>query len=320
MNSDILSVAKSTIRAEAESVSGLLAFVNDELENIVRKIFEGKGRLVVSGIGKSALVAQKIVASLNSTGTPSIFLHAADALHGDLGMVQPADIVMIVSKSGESPEIKVLAQLIKNFGNPIIALCGNENSNLVRYADYFLNSTVPEEACPNNLAPTSSTTAQMVMGDVLTVCLMHLRGFTTQDFARYHPGGALGKRLYLRVEDLYILNERPEVKLDSPINEVIVEITKKRLGAAVVTDDQGKVAGIITDGDLRRMLEKGQYSQHLFAKDIMSGFPKTIHPSELAVHALQLMKVNNITQLVVEDETGYKGIIHLHDLIKEGII
>ncbi|MCO6497440.1 MAG: KpsF/GutQ family sugar-phosphate isomerase [Chitinophagaceae bacterium] len=320
MNSDIITVARAAIVAEAESVHGLLDYVNDEFENIVRLVYECKGRIVISGIGKSALIAQKIVASLNSTGTPAIFLHAADALHGDLGMVQPDDIVIIISKSGESPEIKVLAQLIRSFGNKMIALCGNENSTLVRFADYFLNSTVSEEACPNNLAPTSSTTAQMVMGDALTVCLMKLRGFDTRDFARYHPGGALGKRLYLRVADLYIQNERPEVKEDSLIKDVIVEITKKRLGATVVTDKEGKIAGIITDGDLRRMLEKDIYDEKITAKDIMSGTPKTIHPSELAVNAFQMMRSHNITQLVVADESGYKGIIHLHDLVKEGII
>ncbi|MCZ2395466.1 MAG: KpsF/GutQ family sugar-phosphate isomerase [Chitinophagales bacterium] len=320
MDADIISVAKAAIVAEAESVQGLLDYVNSDFENIVGLVFKCKGRIVISGIGKSALIAQKIVASMNSTGTPAIFLHAADALHGDLGMVQPDDVVMIISKSGESPEIKVLAQLIRNFGNKIIALCGNENSTLVRFADYFLNSTVSEEACPNNLAPTSSTTAQMVMGDALTVCLMKLRGFDTKDFARYHPGGALGKRLYLRVADLYIQNERPEVKTDSTIKEVIVEMTRKRLGATVVTDAQGHVAGIITDGDLRRMLEKDMYDTHIAAKDIMSSNPKTINPSELAVNALQLMRGYNITQLVVADETGYKGIIHLHDLVREGII
>ncbi|HRN72522.1 MAG TPA: KpsF/GutQ family sugar-phosphate isomerase [Ginsengibacter sp.] len=320
MNADIISVAKAAIVAEAESVQGLLDYVNSDFENIVGLVFKCKGRIVISGIGKSALIAQKIVASMNSTGTPAIFLHAADALHGDLGMVQPDDVVMIISKSGESPEIKVLAQLIRNFGNKIIALCGNENSTLVRFADYFLNSTVSEEACPNNLAPTSSTTAQMVMGDALTVCLMKLRGFDTKDFARYHPGGALGKRLYLRVADLYIQNERPEVKTDSTIKEVIVEMTQKRLGATVVTDAQGHVAGIITDGDLRRMLEKDMYDTHITAKDIMSSNPKTINPSELAVNALQLMRGYNITQLVVDDEAGYKGIIHLHDLVREGII
>ncbi|MCW5914705.1 MAG: KpsF/GutQ family sugar-phosphate isomerase [Chitinophagaceae bacterium] len=320
MDADIISVAKAAIVAEAESVQGLLDYVNSDFENIVGLVFKCKGRIVISGIGKSALIAQKIVASMNSTGTPAIFLHAADALHGDLGMVQPDDVVMIISKSGESPEIKVLAQLIRNFGNKIIALCGNENSTLVRFADYFLNSTVSEEACPNNLAPTSSTTAQMVMGDALTVCLMKLRGFDTKDFARYHPGGALGKRLYLRVADLYIQNEKPEVKTDSTIKEVIVEMTRKRLGATVVTDAQGHVAGIITDGDLRRMLEKDMYDTHIAAKDIMSSNPKTINPSELAVNALQLMRGYNITQLVVADETGYKGIIHLHDLVREGII
>lgn len=320
MSSNILSIARDTIEAEAQSVSGLLKYINEDFVKVVELIFHSNGRLVISGIGKSALIAQKIVASLNSTGTPSIFLHAADALHGDLGMVQPEDIVMIISKSGESPEIKVLAQLIKNFNNTIIALCGNDQSTLVRCADYFLNTTVPVEACPNNLAPTSSTTAQMVMGDALAVCLMNLKGFNSEDFARFHPGGTLGKRLYLRVSDLFVQNEKPEVKPDSNLRAVIIEMTKRRLGAAVVTDEDGQVQGIITDGDLRRMLEKNLYNENLTAKEIMSIFPKTIEPSELAVNALSVMRSNNITQLVVADNTGYKGIIHLHDLVKEGIL
>lgn len=320
MYSPIKETARQTIEAEGRSVLKLLDFVNDEFEKIVQLIYQCQGRLVISGIGKSALIAQKIVASLNSTGTPSIFLHAADALHGDLGMVQQHDIVMIVSKSGESPEIKALAQLINNFKNPLIALCGNKASSLAKYADYFLDATVSEEACPNNLAPTSSTTAQMVMGDAITVCLMMMRGFKAEDFARFHPGGTLGKKLYLRVADLYIHNAKPEVRTNSPIRDVIIEITKRRLGATVVTDEQGSIIGIITDGDIRRMLEKNLYGEGLLAKDIMSTSPKTISPDAMAVEALNVMRSNNITQLIVADSEGYHGIVHLHDLLKEGLI
>lgn len=320
MNRGIIETARSTIEAEGRSVLGLLDFVDDQFEMVVKLIYQNHGRLVISGIGKSALIAQKIVASLNSTGTASIFLHAADALHGDLGMVQQEDVVMIVSKSGESPEIKALAQLIKNFKNPLIALCGNSNATLLRYSDYFLNTTVSEEACPNNLAPTSSTTAQMVMGDALAVCLMELRGFKAEDFAKFHPGGTLGKKLYLRVADLYVQNEKPEVKAGSSIRDVIIEITKKRLGAAVVTNEKNMIIGIITDGDIRRMLEKDLYGNNLQAKDIMSPSPKTVEPDAMAVEALNVMRTNNITQLVVADENGYQGIVHLHDLLKEGLI
>lgn len=320
MNEDILSLARRTIELEADSVRGLIHYINEDFEKVALHLFHSRGRLVVSGIGKSGLIAQKIVASLNSTGTPSLYLHAADAIHGDLGMVQSDDSVMIISKSGESPEIKILAQLIKNFRNTIIALCGNEKSTLVRLADYFLNTTVSEEACPNNLAPTSSTTAQMVMGDALAVCLMELRGFKSEDFARFHPGGTLGKKLYLRVADLYAQNEKPEVKPESPLKEVIIEMTRRRLGAAVVTDESNNVVGIITDGDLRRMLEKNLYNENTTAREIMSRAPKVIGANELAVNALHHMRSNNITQLVVVDENGYKGILHLHDLIKEGII
>ncbi len=320
MDRGIIETARQTIEAEGRSVLGLLDFVDEQFEKVVTLVYHNRGRLVISGIGKSALIAQKIVASLNSTGTPSIFLHAADALHGDLGMVQQEDVVMIVSKSGESPEIKALAQLIRNFKNPLIALCGNSNSTLVRYSNYFLNSTVPEEACPNNLAPTSSTTAQMVMGDALAVCLMALRGFKAEDFARFHPGGTLGKKLYLRVSDLFVQNEKPEVKTNSPVRDVIIEITKKRLGAAVVTDEMKQVKGIITDGDIRRMLEKDIYGKDLLAKDIMSTSPKTIEPDAMAVEALDVMRSNNITQLVVADNNGYQGIVHLHDLLKEGLV
>ncbi|HEY8658854.1 MAG TPA: KpsF/GutQ family sugar-phosphate isomerase, partial [Hanamia sp.] len=272
------------------------------------------------GIGKSAIVAQKIVASLNSTGTPSLFLHAADAIHGDIGMVQQNDIVMVISKSGDSPEIKVLVPLIKNFKNPLIALCGNMQSYLVKSADLVLNTTVSEEACPNNLAPTSSTTAQIVMGDALTVCLMNKRGFSSEDFAKFHPGGTLGKKLYLHVKDLYINNEKPLVHAESSLKDVIIEITKKRLGVTAVLDHEENLLGIITDGDLRRMLEKDLYHAGVKAKDIMTIDPKTINSDELAVSALDLMRKKNITQLIVIQNKRYAGIIHLHDLVREGII
>lgn len=317
---NIISTGKQTIIAESYSVAALLNNINEDFEKAVLQIFESKGRLVISGIGKSAIIAQKIVASLNSTGTPSLFLHAADAIHGDIGMVLPEDIVMILSKSGDSPEIKVLVPLIKNFRNPLIAICGNMQSYLAKCADIVLNTTVEEEASPYNLAPTSSTTAQLVMGDAICVCLMELRGFNPEDFAKFHPGGTLGKRLYLRVGELSINNEKPSVKTGNLLKEVIIEITKKRLGVTVVLDDADKIAGIITDGDLRRMLEKDLYHAEAKAKDIMTSNPKTIDSKSLAVHALDIMRNNNITQLVVTENNRYLGIIHLHDLIKEGII
>jgi arabinose-5-phosphate isomerase len=317
---NIISTGKQTIIAESHSVAALLNNINEDFEKAVLQIFESKGRLVISGIGKSAIIAQKIVASLNSTGTPSLFLHAADAIHGDIGMVLPEDIVMILSKSGDSPEIKVLVPLIKNFRNPLIAICGNMQSYLAKCADIVLNTTVEEEASPYNLAPTSSTTAQLVMGDAICVCLMELRGFNPEDFAKFHPGGTLGKRLYLRVGELSINNEKPSVKTGNLLKEVIIEITKKRLGVTVVLDDADKIAGIITDGDLRRMLEKDLYHAEVKAKDIMTSNPKTIDSKSLAVHALDIMRNNNITQLVVTENHRYLGIIHLHDLIKEGII
>lgn len=320
MEKNILEIAKRTITLEAKAISNLAHSVNADFIKAVKLIYEGKGRLVISGIGKSAIVAQKIVASLNSTGTPSLFLHAADAIHGDIGMVQQDDIVMIISKSGDSPEIKVLIPLIKNFKNPLIAMCGNMQSYLARWADITLDATVSEEACPNNLAPTSSTTAQMVMGDALTVCLMKIRGFGVEDFAKFHPGGTLGKKLYLRVSDLYPNNEKPLVHVDNLLKEVIIEITRKRLGVAVVLDGNEKLMGIITDGDLRRMLEKDLYHAGVKARDIMTVDPKTIESTELAVNALDLMRKNNITQLVVMDHNNYVGIIHLHDLVREGII
>lgn len=320
MEPDVINIAKRTIEQEASSISNLVNFIDEDFEKAVLLIHKSSGRLVISGIGKSAIIAQKIVSSLNSTGTPSLFLHAADAIHGDIGMVQQNDVVMILSKSGDSPEIKVLVPLIKNFKNPLIAVCGNMESYLARSADITLNTTVSEEACPNNLAPTSSTTAQIVMGDALTVCLMNLNGFSADDFARFHPGGTLGKKLYLRVSDLSVHNEKPAVVAESLLKEVIIEITEKRLGVTVVLGENNHLLGIITDGDLRRMLEKDLYHAGVRAKDIMTVSPKTIDKSELAVNALDLMRKNNITQLIVLDNKQYAGIIHLHDLVREGII
>ena len=321
MNTEkIIDVALRTIELEARSVSGLKAFVDAGFVKAVEQVAGAKGRLIVSGIGKSAVVAQKIVATLNSTGTPSIFMHAADAIHGDLGMIQPDDMVLVISKSGDSPEIKVLAPLVKNFGNTLIGMVGNMQSFLAQHSDIVLNTTVEQEACPNNLAPTSSTTAQMVMGDALAVCLMELKGFDTNDFAKFHPGGTLGKKLYLRVEELSAQNAKPKVLPGATIKEVIVEMTHKRLGAAVVVNATENILGIITDGDLRRMLEKTETFEKLSAKDIMSSNPKTIASDVLAVNALDEMRKHNISQLVVEENGKYAGIIHLHDLIKEGII
>lgn len=320
MKASIIQTAISTIELEASSVKGLVQFIDASFERAVEVIYQSKGRLVVSGIGKSAIVAQKVVATFNSTGTPSLFMHAADAIHGDLGMIQKDDVVMIISKSGESPEIKVLVPLIKNFGNKLIAIVGNIESFLAVQSDIVLNTTVSKEACPNNLAPTSSTTVQMVMGDALAVALMELAGFSGQDFAKYHPGGNLGKRMYLRVENLYSNNEKPKVLPTASLKQVIVEITEKRLGVTAVVDKENKVTGIITDGDLRRMLEKSSNIEGIQAKDILSLNPKTIQPDVLAVQALELMRKNDISQLIVEEMGTYLGILHLHDLIREGII
>ena len=320
MEKTIINTAIQTIESETKAVSGLRAYINKDFEKAISLIHACKGRLVISGIGKSAIVAQKIVSSLNSTGTPSLFLHSADAIHGDIGMVQKEDIVMIVSKSGESPEIKVLVPLIKNFKNTLIGMCGNMQSYLAKSADIAINTTVTSEASDYNPAPTSSTTAQMVMGDAITVCLMETKGFGTSDFAKFHPGGALGKRLYLHVSDLAMNNEKPVVYADSPLKDVIIEITKKRLGVTVVVNSDNKVLGIITDGDLRRMLEKNIPLESIKAADIMSTSPKTIDSNELAVNALDLLRRNNITQLIVSTNKKYSGIIHLHDLVREGII
>ena len=309
-----------TIKLEAAAIEGLEQFVDDDFEQTVNLVAHCRGRVVVTGIGKSAVIAQKIVATFNSTGTPALFMHAADAIHGDLGMITPDDVVLCISKSGESPEVKVLVPLLKNMGNTLVAMVGKMDSYLAQSAHFVLNTTVSQEACPNNLAPTSSTTAQLVMGDALAVCLIELKGFTAEDFAKFHPGGTLGKKLYLKVGDLSRLHQMPKVLADSSLREVIVEISSKMLGVTGVVNDKGGLEGIITDGDLRRMLEKNMDATGVKAADIMSRNPKTIAHDELAVNALELMREYDITQLLVMKGDQYHGIIHLHDLIREGII
>ncbi len=317
---DIRKQAIETIELQAEAVATLQEYVNAAFIDVVKLVHHSVGRVVITGIGKSAVIAQKMVATLNSTGTPALFMHAADAIHGDLGMVQPDDVVMIISKSGSSPEIKVLVPFIKNFGNPVVAICGNEQSYLATHADYFINTTVAKEACPNNLAPTTSTTAQLVMGDALAVCLLSMKGFSAEDFARFHPGGALGKRLYLRVGELSKQNQSPKVHISAGIKETIYEISSKRLGATAVVDDAGMLMGIVTDGDIRRMLEKHDNTSGLTAKDILTPSPKTIDEQELAVEALELIRNHNISQVVVTNNGKYSGFVHLHDLVREGLI
>jgi arabinose-5-phosphate isomerase len=317
---NIKDTAKRTIRLESAAIGSLEQYINEDFEQTVELIARIKGRVVVTGIGKSAIIAQKIVATLNSTGTPALFMHAADAIHGDLGMVTPDDVVICISKSGESPEIKVLVPLVKNLGNTLVAIVGKMDSYLAQSAHFVLNTTVAQEACPNNLAPTTSTTAQLVMGDALAVCLIELKGFTAEDFAKFHPGGTLGKKLYLKVGDLSKLHQVPAVKLHSSLREVIVEISSKMLGVTGVVDVEGRLQGFITDGDLRRMLEKNMDAAGVKAADIMSRNPKTIQQDELAVNALELMREYDITQLLAMKGDQYHGIIHLHDLIREGII
>jgi arabinose-5-phosphate isomerase len=308
-----------TIAMEAQAIKQLSNLLNEQFEKAILALSACKGRIVLSGIGKSAVIAQKIVATLNSTGSPAIFLHAADAIHGDIGMVQQEDILIIISKSGESPEIKILVPLIKSFGNKLIAVVGNTASYLAKKADFIIDTTVDQEACPNNLAPTTSTTAQLVIGDAIAICLMEQKGFNVADFAKLHPGGALGKKLYLRVSDLFIDNEKPQVEPEQSLKEVIVEMTRKRLGVTAVIDKESRLLGIITDGDLRRMLEKNGL-ELIQAKDIMTSNPKTIGPEEMAVNALDIMRQNEIVHLAVVENKKYLGIIHLHDLVKEGLI
>jgi len=316
---EIKQIAIQTIVEESAAIDGLKNSINDDFVKCVELILNSNGRVVVTGIGKSANIASKIVSTLNSTGTQAMFMHAADAVHGDLGMIREEDIVICLSKSGNSPEIKVLIPLLRLMGTRLVALVGNRDSYLAMQADLILDSSVAREACPNNLAPTSSTTAQLVMGDALAVALLECRGFTASDFARYHPGGSLGKRLYLRVADLYINNEMPVVAPNAGIMEIILEISSKRLGCtAVVAND--KLAGIITDGDLRRMLQGGADVASLKAKDILSAHPLTVTSDALVSDALDMMRSRNITQLLVVDNGKYLGVIHLHDILKEGII
>jgi len=310
--------ALKTIHQEAEAITGLLSYINDPFTQSVEVILRCRGRVIVTGIGKSAIIGQKIVATFNSTGTPAVFMHAADAIHGDLGIIQKEDVVLCLSKSGETPEIRILVPLIKKNGNPLIALVGNPNSYLATQATHWINTFVSQEACPNNLAPTSSTTAQLVMGDALAICLLESRGFTADDFAKFHPGGVLGKTLYLTVADLYVNNPAPKVIFSDNIKQVILEISSKRLGATAVLK-QDKLIGIITDGDLRRMLEKHIELETVTAEDVMSEHPKVIEPETLVIEALNLMRHNNITQLIVVKNDVYLGIIHLHDILKEGI-
>ncbi|PLX08774.1 MAG: D-arabinose 5-phosphate isomerase [Marinilabiliales bacterium] len=317
----IIEAGKKTILAEADAVKKLVNFINYDFAKIVEIIAKSKVRVILTGIGKSANIAMKIVASLNSTGTPAIFMHAADAIHGDLGIVQNDDIVICLSKSGNTPEIKVLIPLIKNNGNTLIALVSDTDSFLAKSADFILSASVDSEACPNNLAPTSSTTAQLAMGDALTVALLEHRGFTSNDFAKFHPGGSLGKKLYLKVDDIILLNETPQVNKEADITQIITEITSKRLGATAVLDENKHVLGIITDGDLRRMLIKyGNNLADLNAEKIMTKDPKTVDYGELAVNALRIIRQNNITQVIITKDEEYIGMVHLHDLMREGIV
>ncbi|WP_311320699.1 KpsF/GutQ family sugar-phosphate isomerase [Capnocytophaga sputigena] len=320
MNSEeIIISAKQTITEEAQAIAKLIDYIDDDFTKSVQYILQSKGRVVITGIGKSAIIANKIVATMNSTGTPAIFMHAADAIHGDLGIIQQDDVVICISKSGNTPEIKVLVPLLKRGNNKLIAITSNKNSVLAQQADSVLYAHVDKEACPNNLAPTTSTTAQLVLGDALAVCLLEMKHFGSSDFAKYHPGGALGKRLYLKVSDIVSHNQKPEVSPDTDIKKVIVEISEKMLGVTAVLNNH-QIVGIVTDGDIRRMLSKTDSIKGLTAKDIMSVNPKTIEVDCLAIDALHLMEKNKITQLLATKQGEYVGIIHLHNLIQEGLI
>lgn len=320
MNSEeIITSAKQTITEEAQAIAKLIDYIDDDFTKSVQYILQSKGRVVITGIGKSAIIANKIVATMNSTGTPAIFMHAANAIHGDLGIIQQDDVVICISKSGNTPEIKVLVPLLKRGNNKLIAITSNKNSVLAQQADSVLYAHVDKEACPNNLAPTTSTTAQLVLGDALAVCLLEMKHFGSSDFAKYHPGGALGKRLYLKVSDIVSHNQKPEVSPDTDIKKVIVEISEKMLGVTAVLNNH-QIVGIVTDGDIRRMLSKTDSIKGLTAKDIMSVNPKTIEVDCLAIDALHLMEKNKITQLLATKQGEYVGIIHLHNLIQEGLI
>jgi arabinose-5-phosphate isomerase len=315
----IIETGVNTLKLEAEAILGLIKNINEDFVHVIQLIVKSRGRVIVSGIGKSAIIAQKIVATFNSTGTPAIYMHAADAVHGDLGMIQKDDIVICISKSGNTPEIKVLTPLLKQYGNVVIGMVGQMESDLAKQADYVLDISVEKEACPHNLAPTTSTAAQLAMGDALAMCLLHARNFNEADFARYHPGGALGKKLYLRVGDLALRNKRPCIAPDASVKDAIVEISQNRLGVVVVVEHDS-VLGIITDGDIRRMLETYSNLENLKAKDIMTTNPKSTEKDVLALYALEIIKQNNITQLLITDQGSYFGIIHLHDLLQEGIL
>ncbi len=317
---NIKNIARDVLLNESRAIENLIGYIDNNFEACVRQIYTAKGRLVITGIGKSAIIANKIVATLNSTGTPSLFMHAADAIHGDLGMIQSEDMVMCVSKSGNTPEIKVLVPLLKRRGSKLVALVSNTNSYLAQQADFTLNATIAEEACPHNLTPTTSTTAHLALGDALAMCLLNLRNFSTRDFAEYHPGGSLGKQLYLKVSDIYPQHQLPAVSANTPLKDVIFEISSKRLGCTAVLEGGNTLLGIITDGDLRRMLEKNEPLNEIKAADIMSRNPRTIQKDEFAVEALHLMQEANITQLVVMNGDNIAGFVHLHDLLKEGIV
>jgi arabinose-5-phosphate isomerase len=320
MSSEIKSIAKNALLIESKAIAGLEKFIDDQFVAAVQTVMQSKGRFIVSGIGKSAIIAQKIVATCNSTGTPAIYLHAADAIHGDSGMIEPEDVVMIISKSGESPEIKILVDLIAHFGNPLIAMVGNLDSYLAKATAFVVNTTVDQEACIHNLAPTSSTTAQMVMGDLMAIAFMELRGFKSNDFAKFHPGGNLGKRLTLTAGAIAKNNTQPSVHPSTSIKEVIIAISKSRMGATVVLDETENIIGMITDGDIRRMLEQHNSIEALKAVDIFHKKPISIASNTLAIEAFDLMKAHDISQLIVADEGQYKGMIHIHDLMKEGIL
>jgi len=315
----ILKAAKETISIEAKAIANLENFIDSEFVEAVEKIYETKGRVIVTGIGKSAVIATKIVATFNSTGTPAVFMHAADAIHGDLGTIQKDDLVICISKSGNSPEIKVLVPYIKDFKNPLIGITANRDSFLGRESDFVINSYVEMEACPNNLAPTTSTTAQMVLGDALAICLLKLKGFSKKDFAKYHPGGSLGKKLYLRVSDISKQNMKPQVSPETSVTDAIIEISEKMLGVTAVIE-RDKIIGIITDGDIRRMLKNSTEFKNLTARDIMSKGPKTIDQDALAVDALEMLEINEISQLLAVENQKYAGVVHIHNLIREGIL
>jgi arabinose-5-phosphate isomerase len=318
-NETILSTAIKVIQNEADAIRSLIELTGKDFIEVVRMIHKSSGNVIITGIGKSANIAQKIVATFNSTGTKAVFMHAADAVHGDLGIIREDDIIIALSKSGETPELKVIVPLLKSRGNKLVAITGNMQSYLAQHSDYVIDATVTMEACPNNLAPTSSTTAQLVLGDALAICVLECRGFTAEDFARFHPGGSLGKKMYLRVNDVYVKNECPKVSPNDDLRQVIVEISAKRLGATAVIENQ-KLIGIITDGDLRRMLMKTTAIETIKARDIMTPYPKSIGADDLVVDALHLMRQHNITQLPVMEADVYKGVIHLHDILNEGIL